>query len=443
MREVRNGLMKFSPPTKQRQRIGEMVRFMSRYADSPKITDRDRHYVSSWVNQGRHSLERASNITDCLCFRNFVDNMQKNEHQAFNRSMGIAVPLQAISHSNNGLPSSYWRETEISLSKFVRQANRIFNSFPDEYGMQTWFVLLNLIEALSDPSAPDLLSDYQRLVSKHESHFLDCTDISPGLRVYAYDLNDQGLISIAVPEISSSQRSGFEPRTLVYDILGRLRREESTTLSELTDAVPAQNAHLWAVARAWNRTYHDEPSGVLPYSHGVDLDYLFDKLFAPEETDLTTVTLNPEDLRKVRKMDDEQIQSALVSLFESNRFLTKTSRVSLSQEQTKAHAGGEISDFDVEVKIADDKSTYYVSFPIKSSAEAGNQTVEQLAESNLHQLLRPTIQFRDCAVFPILVAGTSLNLQEVLKSHRSQFNLPIKFIDEELFGKILKENSLT
>lgn len=49
--------------------------------------------------------------------------------------------------------------------------------------------------------------------------------------------------------------------------------------------------------------------------------------------------------------------------------------------------------------------------------------------------------FRRGAVFPILITGVSLNLQEALKEYQSQFRLPIKFIDEELFAKVLKYNS--
>jgi hypothetical protein len=442
MAEVRTSLNSYSLRDKQRQQVGEMVRFMNRYAESSQISARDEQYVRSWIKQGRHVLERASQITDSLCFRNFLNNMQENQHQGFNRAMGIAVSLEAVSHPGNGLSDSFWEETIQSLNKFVSQADRIFDSFAEDYGVQTWFVLFNLIEALNVGDQSELLDQYQELVSKYDSTLTTCIDKSPGLQVYAYDLRDQGLISVGIQKITPSQRSGFPNRTLVYDVLGRLRRGEPTSISELIDSTPSKKPHLWAVARAWIRTNHHKPSGVLPYSHGVDLDYLFNKMVLPTGDDLAQVTLDEDDLQKVRQMDDEEIQSALVRLFASNRFLTETSRVSLDQEKEKSHAGGEISDFDIEIKIEADETPYYVSFPIKSGVEAGNRNVEQLAESNLHQLVRPVIRLKKCAVFPILIAGTSLNLQEVLKSHRSMFNLPIKFIDEELFTRILKINSL-
>lgn len=442
MAEVKNGLQTYSLGAKQRQQVGEMVRFMHRYAESSQISERDKQYVRSWIERGRHVLERTSRITDALCFRKYVGNMRENEYQAFQQSMGIAVSLGAISHSTNGLSNSYWRETNISLEKFVDQADKVFNSYANDFGMQTWFVLFNLIEALDVSNSSNLLGEYKKIVTDHEPHLIKCMNESPGLQVYAYDLRDQGLISIDVQGVTSSQRSNFPIRTLVYDVLGRLRRSEPTTTSELPNKIPSKKPHLWAIAQAWIRTNHNQPSGVLPYSSGVNLDYLFNKLFATSNKDIVSTTINNRDIQKIRQMDDREIQSRLTKLFESNQFLTETSRVSLEQEKTKAHAGGEISDFDIEVKIADDDTPYYVSFPIKSGVETGGRSVEQLAESNLHQLVRPVVQFKQCAVFPILIAGTSLNLQEVLKSHRSQFNLPIKFIDERLFTRILKAHSL-
>jgi hypothetical protein len=442
MAEVKNGLQSYSLGAKQRQQVGEMVRFMDRFADSSEISERDIQYVRSWTKQGRHVLERTSEITDALCFRNYLDNMRENQYQAFQRAMGIAVSLGAISRPANGLSDSYWRETYISLEEFIDQADKVFNIYADDFAIQTWFVLFNLIEALNVKDTSNLLDEYKKLVIDNKSLLSDCIDKSPGLKVYAYDLRDQGLLSIDVQEVTSSQRSEFPIRTLVYDVLGRLRRDESTTISELPSDIPSKKPHLWAISRAWIRTNKNQPSGVLPFSIGVDIDYIFDKLFAATNKSIVSTSINDEDLQKVRRMDDEKIQSMLTTLFESNQFLTKMSRVSLDQEKTKAHAGGEISDFDIEIKIADNDTPYYVSFPIKSGAEAGNQSVEQLAESNLHQLVRPVVQFKQCAVFPILIAGTSLNLQEVLKSHRSQFNLSIKFIDEGLFAQILKANSL-
>ena len=440
--EVEEALSISSPPPARRQNVGETVRFMRQYEDSSEITDRNRDYADSWIKQGRHILERASKITDSLCFRHYLEEMKENEYQAFTRIMGIAVPLQAISHTDTGVSGSYWRETKISLKKFIPQVNEVFDRHAEEYGIQTWFVLLNLVEALNEPESPNLLKKYQQLVTRHGNSLTECMQTSIGLQAYAYDLSEQGLIQVTVPQLTPCQRSELDSRGLVYDLLGRLRRGESTTTSELSDTTPSKKPHLWAIARSWNRARHDKPSSILPYSRGVDLDSLFTKLFVADDGDLTEVVVESTDLQTVRRMDDEQIQRKLVSLFESNQLLTQTSRVSLSQEQEKAHAGGEISDFDIEVEIEDGRTPYYVSFPIKSHLEAGTHSVRQLSESNLHQLLRPITRFRKGAVFPILIAGVSLNLQEALKEHRSQFNLPIKFVDEELFTKILKHNGL-
>lgn len=262
MQNIKNGLDKLSPSTKERKQIGEMVRFMNRYANSPQIASQDEKKIKSWVKQGRHILERSSRINDCLCFRNYLQNMNDNKYRAFKRAMGVGVSLQAISHHKSGLTNSYWKETNKSLSEFSNIAMDVFNNYKNKYGIQTWFVLFNVIEALDEPRSPNLLSNYKEVVKMNEEYLLDCMNNSPGLQVYAYDLNSHGLIPAEIPEITASQRSDFETRILCYDLLGRLRRRENTSQSELTDTIPSQNPHIWAIARAWNRSYHDQPSGV-------------------------------------------------------------------------------------------------------------------------------------------------------------------------------------
>jgi len=159
---------------------------------------------------------------------------------------------------------------------------------------------------------------------------------------------------------------------------------------------------------------------------------------------LQKINLEPSDVNSVEKMEDEEIKEELVQIFKLNENLDEVEKLTLSQEKTKSHGGGEISDFDLKIS-RNEENDIWVSFPIKSASEANNRRPKKLVQSNLHQILRPFGRFDLCVVFPILITdmnrSTTLNLQEMVKSLNSQQDYPIKIIDKKSFARILKADN--
>ncbi len=443
MAAVQKGLKDYNPRPKRQMEIGETVRFLTMYTESSAVCNDDLDFISSWIDEGVHVLKRRLKVTDGLCFRNYQPNMNKNRHQAFHQCMGIALSLDAIARSGLNFDNSFWRETKTSLKEFCNDAIAILQGNNGSKKGQTWFVLFNLLEALATKGDnPELYMQLQNVVESCSGVLQNSINYSDGLHVYADTLQKENIIPVKVPPVTDSDRSNFDVRPTIYDILGQLSRDESVDVTRLPDTEPDSKPHLWAIARAWIRTRNGRASGIIPYSTSRDLDFIFSVLFEPPDSSLSDVTVDDTDLNRVKQLDDDDIQDRLVSLLKSNQALLSISRHTLSQEKEKPHTGAEISDFDIEIRLSNDESSRHVSFPIKSGVESRGKSANQLAEANLHQLLRPLTRFKRGVVFPILIAGASLNLQEFLKSLRSNYNLPLKFIDRETFTRILKANNL-
>jgi len=362
--------------------------------------------------------------------------------------MAAILTLEALERGDSEIArgDTRWIKGGDFIEELANDMTSIFSKegLDADHGIE-WFLTFNAIEMLTTVGPFDSNSSYASaqetflsLVESHADNLRDEMESSPGLQAYAHHLSTQEMIPVSIEEPDAISSN----RTQIYTALNRLARGEDVSLSDLPSELPNDKQPQWGIARAWARAVNGEPSGILPCHGKVNIDEAFRRVWGNQDA-IQRTNVSKENLNTVRSMDDEEIQETLVDFFSSNEYVSSTSKGTLNLEREKAHTGIEISDFDIRIKWGEDNSLP-VSLPIKSGQEAGGKTVDQLAEENLHQLLRPLSRFNSSCVvvFPILIAGHSVNANETMKTFRENLDLPIVPIGKETFTKVLVYNDL-
>lgn len=428
--------------------LAETVRFLSQFRETDLLSGKEDNWVKSWLSECQHILHLEFEFNLVMSMRYYRTNRESNPYGAHLPPMAAILTLEALERGDSEIDrdDTRWIKGGHFMQSLANDLNSIFRQegIGGDHGVE-WFLTLNAIEMLTTVGPFDSKSSYTSakdaflsLIETHEDVLRDEMYSPPGLHVYAHHLSSQGVIPIEIEEPNTASSD----RTRIYATLNKLARGEDVSLSDLPSELPEDKQPLWGIARAWVRAANDEPTGILPCHGKVDLDEVFRRVWGDQDA-IQNTAISEENLETVRSMGDKQIQNTLVDLFSSNDYVTSTSKGTLDLEREKAHTGIEISDFDIRIKWGNDTSLP-VSLPIKSGREAGGKTVEQLAEKNLHQLLRPLSRFNSSfgVVFPVLIAGHSVNANESMKTFRENLDLPVVPIGKKTFTKILVYNNL-
>jgi hypothetical protein len=425
--------------------LAETVRFLSSLQGGGILSEQEGRWVNSWIKKCQHVLHLEFEFNLVMTMRYYKKNRHDNPYGAHLPPLAAILTLEAleVSGSKIGRGDTRWKKAGDFVQVLANDMDSLLHSASHESDEgAAWFIIFNAIDFLhSLDGGSAFQSAYETFINVVEDHQdklrTEMVD-SPGLRVYAHDLSTRGVISAKVDEPTRS----LPDRAQIYASLNQLSRGEEVSPSNLPNDLPEDKQHLWGIARSWARAVEAEPTGILPCHGKLDLDEVFRRVWGDQEN-IQRTSISDEDLETVRDMTDGDIQDSLVGLFQSNDYVTTISKGTLDLERNKAHTGIEISDFDIRIEWGED-NTLPVSLPIKSAREAKGRTAEQLAEDNLHQLVRPLSRFNSPfgAVFPILIAGHSVNANEAMNIVRSNLDLPIAPIGERTFTRILKYNNL-
>lgn len=459
MDDIYKAITQINPDYEEIRKIGELVRFSVRASSSGQFSEIETNHLESWISRGQHVLQRSYTMEESLALRYYSKDLQEDPWKAIRRGMAVMMSLSGIEarEAKINRRSSVWRETLKSLNGLAKGTSEVLTDKGlNGHHTATWFIVLNALETMSAiiqgeghdtedkhshsaSTAEEIQAQFEDIVTEHTNSLKSNFEHSTGLHVYAYDLAQQEILTTNVtePDLEEIQSE----RTKIFHILGKLRRQEYDEITSLPKSEPNEKPHLWAIARAWIRASKNEPSGVIPFFKRINIDSVFQEVWSSKQSSIQSRSLNPKDLEEIRSMDDEAIQQKLNKIFSDNTSISPTSRSALSQELNKAHGSSEISDFDIEIDRGN-KNSIFVSFPIKSGKETNKASTSQITEQHLHQILRPFVRFDKCAIFPIIISSHTLAMNETIKELRSQLDIPIRIIDEELFGKILKSHDL-
>jgi hypothetical protein len=278
------------------------------------------------------------------------------------------------------------------------------------------------------------LEEFIKFAGELQTSFNKAFETSPGLRVYAADLVDRVGISIHVGDLPAK----LHGKPGAFLTLMELRMGKIPSTGQLECAHHPSALHLWWIAKAWTRQRVGGTSvGILPFYQRLDVDAVF-RLVWGDARELCNVPVTTEEMECVLTFKDEDIKKQLYQYFKTHSKVTEFSRTRLPAERDKAHAGGEISDFNIEFITG--KGNIWVAIPIKSGRESRTRSRDKIEQAFVYQFIRPLVNFETgkTAVFPIILVKPTLNTNEFLSLIRARLQLPILSLDTKTYTQFLK-----
>lgn len=426
----------------ERNIISETTIFLHNMINQVEINKIETELINSWLRQCRHVLGREFEGNFILRFYYFKKNYHENPASTVESIISLLVSLRALKTYGHKLPISItsWNYLERDMSNYRETLDEILKEIRPENSVFELFMLLNTIDMIDTINESFILkeelNELIKIAENHQHSFNIAFEISPGLKVYAVDLVNRINLQIDTGEIPSnlSGKSG------AFLTLFELKNGIIPSSDQLRLIQHPSCLHLWWIANALTKKLNGEEFvGILPFYHNItDIDNVFNLVWGKIE-DLHEIQITEEDIEEVLDYTDQDIKNKLYEYFINHQQITDFSRIHLVEEKDKAHAGGEISDFNVEFNLENDK--IWVAIPIKSGRESKGKKMEQ---TYFYQFIRPLVSFsqKNVVVFPIILLKPTLNTHEFLSLVRAHLDLPIIVLNTENFTRFLKRENL-
>lgn len=403
----------------------------------------ERNFARAWLDRCLSILFQDFKLRRAYFGHYFEKHYSEDPVSQVNYVISVLVELRALLANGVSLKDelTVMRFLERDIPTFRSVLDRILIRHAGDSPTHEWFLLLNALDALSYFRDSVAMTEesvlLKRITEREYDAIVASSSTFPGLGVYLEDIADRFALPrpSGLPEPDATKKSG---------VFRRLYKLRTGTLSvpEMDSCLsrPSSSPLEW-LANALTRIAKGEKStGILPYYASVEqstIDTVMESLFGPS-ADISAVQVEQADLDRVAALDDTGVRSCLAQLVSKSPLLSGASRASLSLEQTKANAGAEISDFNLELVGASGR--LFVAIPIKSGREVAKRKPEKVFEDEMHQFLRPFTAFgpRPAIVLVLLLAPSSLNLVESVTRVRAAMGLPLMLVDLTFFTKALK-----
>lgn len=422
-----------------RKVIAEASIYLHEMMEKTDLDAEEKKFAHSWIRQFGHILGREFEGNFILRFHYFDKNYSKDPATTVHSMISLVIALRALEICGPKLTRSgtVWGYLERDMPKFRKALGRILRDDNTEEKTDEMFLLLNTIDMLSAIEGSEKLTceleEFIKFANNLQTSFNKAFEISPGLRVYAADLVDRVGRSIHVGDLPVKLHGKPGAFLTLMDL-----RMGKIPSSDQLERVHHPSTHLWWIAKAWTRRRVGEASvGILPFYQRLDVDAVF-RLVWGDARNLYKIPVTTEEMECVLAFKDEDIKEQLYEYFKTHSKITEFSRTRLSAERDKAHAGGEISDFNIEFITG--KGNIWVAIPIKSGRESGTRSRDKMEQAFIYQFIRPLVTFETgkTAVFPIILVKPTLNTNEFLALIRARLQLPILILDIETYTRFLK-----
>jgi len=427
-----------------RRSIAETVIFLNQMVKHIELDDYESNFVQTWIKQFVHVLGREFEGNFILSFHYFYKNYKQDPARTVHSMISIVVALRALETCGSGPTrgGTVWNYFEIDMPFFRKGLGWILEKDNEEGHGDELFLLLNIIDLLSIIDDSTILKDeckeYIKLANTFQRQFEDAFLFSPGLRIYLADIADKSGLSINPGDIATIPNG----KPAAFRALNILRNGCRPSQDILDKAKQSSASHLWWIATAWNRYLAGEHRiGILPFYRRLDVDTISCMVWGDMRS-LYSISINNEEIEKVLNLTSEEIKQTLFDYFKVHSQITQNSLTRLYAERDKADAGGEISDFNVEIYTG--KKNIWIALPIKSGRESGRRKRVSMEQNYFYQFIRPILSFPldEVAVFPIILVKPTLNSNELLSQIRAHLKLPILVLDIEIFTRFLKREKL-
>ena len=427
----------------ERKVISEAAIFLYELVSSVDLEEVEKDFANSWIQHFIHVLGREFEGNFILRFHYFKDNYYKDPPSTVHSMISLVLAMRALETCGFQLQLSptVWGYVERDVPSFRETLEEILDNKKPEELIDELFLLFNTIDMLNVMRESEILKDelekFIRITTKHQTLFIEAFKISPGLKVYASDLADRINLSIYVGDLPTS----LNGKSGAFLTLMELRRGINPTSYQLDKIQNPSCLHLWWIAQAWTRKNNGgKYIGILPfYQSVIDVDSVFNIVWG-NTLDYNEINITEKDIENVLNFTDQDIKNHLYEYFKNHPAVTDFSRVRLEGERDKAHAGGEISDFNVEFNTGTEK--IWVAIPIKSGRESKGK--KKMKQDYLYQFIKPLIYFKsnNTVVFPIILLKPTLDTHELLSLVRARLGLPIQVINTEHYTRFLKRENI-
>jgi len=427
-----------------RRSIAETAIFLNQMVKHIDLDDYESNFAQIWIKQFVHVLGREFEGNFILRFHYFYKNYKEDPGRTVHSMISIVVALRALETCGFGPTrgGTIWNCFERDMPFFRKGLGWILEKdSEDGYGDEL-FLLLNIIELLSIIDDSTLLkeecTEFIKLANGLQRQFEKAFLFSPGLRIYLADIADKTGLAVNPGEITTIP-NGKPAAFLALNILKYNCRLSSVILEK---AKQSSASHLWWIAIAWNRYLTGEHSlGILPFYRRLDVDTISCMVWG-DMGSLYDISINRDEIDQVLSLTSKEIKHKLFDYFKKHSQITQHSLTRLYAERDKADAGGEISDFNVDIYTG--KKNIWIALPIKSGRESGKSKRNYMEQTYFYQFIRPILSFPldEVAVFPIILVKPTLNSNELLSQIRAHLKLPILVLDIEIFTRFLKRERL-
>jgi hypothetical protein len=152
------------------------------------------------------------------------------------------------------------------------------------------------------------------------------------------------------------------------------------------------------------------------------------------------IKIEEDNIAKVQNFYTKDIEILLAKYFRNHNLIPESCKAHLDTEVKKAHTGGEVADFIIDLNYNNELVT--ISIPIKSAREIGRQKIEKIAEKNIYEFINPSINFGiDSFTFAILLANKTPALISTIQGYKNMFSINFAYIDLEGFTRLLKREN--
>ena len=432
----------------ERKMISETAIYFQDMLEYVEFDDIEKDYVKDWIENCIHVLGLEYEQKFILQFHYFEENYaNQNKDQVIETLISVLVSLRAISTKYPDL--HILKATEFGYLERDLPKIRVFlaNLFAKQEYIECpnlLFLLTNLIDTMGPLKGSDVFSsEVKKLLNIISNYYPDLkklSDISPGSIIHINEIVYKHGLSVSVKDISGNP---LRQKAKLFYLLSKLRKGLDVSFDELGNSHDyPRYRYLWWIANSWINKNENNPIGILPVCRRhIDVEFIFNSLWG-NVSEIKREKINSDDIEKILNYRDEDIKDRLYDFLIHHPLVTTHSKLSLEDERNKAHGGGEISDFNFEIELGNEK--YWIAIPIKSGRESRSSSSEKMKQDYFYQMVRPILEFQNnrVAVFPIILTKKTLNTNEFLSLVRAHLNLPILSINTETCAQILKKSNL-
>ncbi len=422
------------------QTLAELGLFIDTFMSSACLNKPDEENLKSWLDVIWSKLDEKFYST-ALVFYYLNRDWHKDPDGYFSKAIPqIVVDKAIVKLGSQSVSLSLFKTMIKEIPKLIITLNDIMKDESTEKGVLFWFMVLNLLDFVSEIRNEDGGSinseflNFKSFIEKNSSSLKTAADTNKGLMSFAFQMKNIHNLKVGIKE---PPLNDLGDKALAFALIYKLKIGDKITKDIFEKMNKYKESHLFWVIYAWGKLLSMEGSlGSIPYFIEENMSSIYHLVW--ENSGNSSCDLTELDISNIRSIGDKEIRRHLYSFFIKHPMVMEGERARLIEELRKSNAPGEISDFNVEIEL-DKNKRKMICIPIKSGKELRDKKTKKITEDYTYQMIRPLATFPGrSVVFPVIIAEETVAATELFSMFRVNLNLPISPIVTDTYAKIMK-----